>query len=241
MRPFRHALSPLLAATALLAGCDLLGGGGGGPVIAKPETLAPETQAFARADERTYTWSEKLKRPSKKDSTLLLTRLQAAHVGDTTINGAPGIILELKPLLGNNGANGYDANAPAPAAVVARLGFRPGLAVTSGFGVPDPGPDLPFPAVPAIGWRHDTTVGSLRFVRVLERVQTIRQDGARHQCWTFAESTYVAADAGLPATLLGSGTTWMGATGLVRHASTWPAFDPSSGGTGTLYREISIP
>lgn len=232
---------PAILAALLVAGCDLLGGGDDGPVIAKPGTLAPEAQAFSQVTSRTYTWTESLQRPSKKDSILLQTRIQAVRSGDTTVAGEAAVKLALTPLFGNTGLTTYTANAPAPAAVVTRLGFRPSRAVTNSQAVPDPGADLPFPAAPAIGWRLDTTVGHLRFVRVLERGQTIRQDGARHECWAFAESTYVAANAGLPATLLGSGTTWMGATGLVRHRSVWTAFDPSTGGAGTLYREISIP
>jgi hypothetical protein len=124
---------------------------------------------------------------------------------------------------------------PAPAAALARLGIRPGRTYFDSSAIPDPGPNLRFPETPVVGWRLDTTSGDLRFVRRLARVETINMAGKRQQCWAFAESTYWGGN------LLGTGTTWMGRTGLVRHRSEWSGFVPSPSTAGTLFREITAP
>jgi hypothetical protein len=230
----------LLAAGTVLSGCDLFGLNDPDPFIAKPQTLQPEIDAFADDSVRTYIWTESLRRDGDEDdSTLTTLYLEARSPGDTIIGDSLRPRLTLLPTFGNGSSNPpFSANSPAPSSVLTRLGFHPERVVFDQVGIPEAGPALPFPALPATGWRLDTTVGDIRFVRVLTRVQTIKQSGKRHETWAFAESTYVSGNSGV---LLGSGTTWMGRNGLVRHRSTWLAFEPSTATAGFLYREIIAP
>jgi hypothetical protein len=209
----------------LLAGCDLLGGGSES-VVSRPATLHPESDAFAKVASRTYLWKESLRRTDKADSLIADFSLQAARGTDTIVGGDTLTGIDIYPMT-------YDG--PAPTAVIARLGFRPGKVRVDSLVVPDPGSDLRFPETPVVGWRLDTTLGGLRFVRALRGVETVSLPGARYECWTFAESTWRAGD------LLGVGTTWMGREGLVRHRSEWTGLALSSGPSGSLYREITAP
>lgn len=216
------------AALTVLGGCNLFDSGGDS-VLAKPATLQPEQDAFTKSASRTYTWDESLRRSGKSDSLLAETILVAARLGDTVIGGVSRTRLNISRRF---------STGPAPAATLARLGFRPGRTVFDSTVLPDPGPGLPFPDAPALGWRLDTTVGELRFVRVLDRVETVKQSGKGYECWTFAESTYWVGDQPAAA-LIGAGTTWMGARGLVKHQSAWSGFAPNPENAGTLFREIT--
>jgi hypothetical protein len=216
----------LAAAGLLLAGCDLLGGGESTPTIPKPATLHPESDAFAARAARAYFWKENLRRSGKDDSLLADFSLKATRGADTVIGGDTLARIAFEPTK-------YEG--PVAAAAVSRLGFRPGRVLTDTSAVPDPGPDLPFPETPVDGWRHDTAIGDLRFVRALRGTETVKLSGKQHQCWAFAESTWRAG------TLLGTGSTWMGREGLVRHRSEWPGLALSAGLSGALFREITAP
>ena len=218
-----------VAALPILSGCNLLNNETSPRVIARPATLAPEADAFRNADMRRYTWFEEFRREGKDDSLLGLGSFQVTHAGHTVIAG------ESRPLL--DVSTSFTAARPAPVSLLTRLGFRPTRVHVDPAHVPDPGPSYPFPETPALGWRFDTTVNDLRFVRHLQRVETIVQSGVRHQTWAFAESTWWA---GTPAVLLGTGTTWMGATGLVKHQSLWPGY-AATVGAGTLVRTLVAP
>ena len=220
----------------MLAGCNLFGGGDDGPLIPKPEFLQPEVDAFADNSVRTYYWTEVIRRDNVDGGDTLLSFLSvtAVHAGDTTTGAGTVPRVRLEAASGNAGLP-FSADAPAPAAALSRLGLPPDRVAYDTLAIPDAGPAIGFPFNPIIGWRRDTVAGDLRFVRVLERVQTVKQGGARHECWAFAESTYVD-DTG---TLLGTGVTWMGRNGIVRHRSEWPAYVPSSTTPGILLREIT--
>lgn len=236
-RPRRIPSALRLAGAALallLAGCNLFGGGGGGgPLIPRPTFLQPEIDAFAEDSARVYAWSESLRRDGD-DSLLALLSLRVIRSGESITSGGTRPVVALQVLAGNAGLP-FSATAPAPAAALTRLGLPPDRVFYDTLAVPDAGPALGFPFTPVIGWRQDTVVGDLRLVRVLDRVQIVKQGGFRHECWAFAESTYV--DEG--GNLLGVGVTWMGRSGLVRHRSEWMSFFPSSTEPGTLFREIT--
>ncbi len=220
----------LFVAAALLAsGCDLFDGGKGPPVIARPSTLTPEADTFRDKDLRRYTWFEELRRDGKPDTTLGLGSFEITWTRDTVVAG------ELKPFF--DVSSSFSTANPAPTAFLTRLGLRAERVHVDTLRVPDPGPSYRFPETPVLGWRLDTTVHGLRFVRLLNRVETITQSGMRHQTWAFAESTWWA---GTPAILLGTGTTWMGRTGLVKHQSLWPGH-VATAGAGTLVRTLVAP
>ncbi len=223
--PFLPAPIGFLLAAFALAGCDLIGGGSSAPRVPRPATLHPERDAFALTATRSYLWKENLRRAGK-DSLLADFSLLATRTADTVIAGDTLLRVSLSPAA---------HSAPAPVAALARLGFRPGRFLPDSAAIPDPGPDLPFPEIPVAGWRLDTLVGDIRFVRVLRGAETVKLSGKRHECWAFAESTWVGPS------LLGSGSSWMGRTGLVRHRSEWAGLALSSGPSGTLYREITAP
>ena len=227
MKNVGNRISVLLLAAAglLLAGCDLVGGGSD-PLVSKPTTLRPESDAFAQIASRTYLWKDNLRRTGRADSLLADFSLAGTRGADTVIGGDTLVRIDFESIT---------SDGPLAAGVITRLGFRPGKLRFDSLVVPDPGPDLPFPETPVIGWRLDTTLGDLRFVRELRGVETVRLTGTRYECWTFAESTWRAED------LLGTGTTWMGRTGLVRHRSEWPGLALSTGLTGSLFREITAP
>ncbi len=215
-----------LCGALFLGGCNLFDGGSDTSVT-KPATLQPEQDAFSKAASRVYTWDESLRRPGKSDSLVGQTVLVASRLGDTLIGG----VIKTRLNLARRSSTG-----PAPVATLTRIGFQPGLVLFDSTLVSDPGPGLPFPAAPALGWRLDTTVGALRFVRVLDRVESLTQAGTRFECWAFAESTFWADNGATP---IGTGTTWMGARGLVKHQSLWSGFTPSPASAGTLFREIT--
>lgn len=227
MKRARILVPWLLCAGAvfLLSGCDLLGGGSD-PFVPKPAALHPESDAFAEAATRTYLWKENLRRTGMTDSLLADYSLQATRGADSVTGNDTLAGIGIDPMT-------YDG--PAPTAVITRLGFRPGKVRVDSLMVPDPGPDLRFPEIPVIGWRLDTTIGDLRFVRALGGVETIRLSGKRYECWAFAESTWRAG------ALLGTGVTWMGRKGLVRHRSEWTGLALSAGPSGTFFREITAP
>jgi hypothetical protein len=225
----------LLAAAAMPpAGCIFPFGNDEAPLIRKPSELNPEVDAFSGKSVRTYDWSESLRRSDRNDSVLWEGSLRLSHTGDTVVDGLARPVFKLFRISGATPVP-YSANGPAPAAVLTRLGFRPDQVGFDGAGIPDPGPSLPFPATPVLGWRLDTAQGDLHFVRVLDRVETVKLSGKRHESWAFAESTFWGGE------LLGTGTTWMGRTGLVRHRSEWGAFLPSAAGAGVVFREITAP
>ncbi len=216
---------PLLAAAALLAGCDLLGGGSSrDPLLPRPESLHPERDAFVAAATRSYLWKEGV-RGGNADSSLVEFPLEATRGADTVVGGDTLLRVAFR-VSGNDG--------PVPAAALARLGFRPARFLADTAAVPDPGPGLPFPENPAPGWRLDTVVGDLRFVRALRGVEIVKLSGWRHECWAFSESTWAGQK------LLGAGSSWMGRWGLVRHRFEWEGF-AAAGPSGTLYREIIAP
>ena len=216
-------LFALSIAILLLSGCGLFEDEAD-PFVPKPSTLHPEADAFSQSQTRNYVWRESLRRGST-DSLLQQTTLQAEHVGDTLIDGS---------LLPSLSITALSYAGPAPAAVVTRLGLRPNQVALDTLAVPDPGPSLRFPVTPALGWRLDTLSGDLRFVRVLDDIETLNLLGKRQECWAFAESTFQS-----DGTLLGTGTTWMGPTGLVRHRSEWRDFSPTTASAGSLFREIT--
>ncbi len=221
------------AAVLLLSACDLFDGGKSPSVIPRPSTLMPEADMFRERNERTYTWLEELRRDGMpQDSILGLGSFRIAYTGDTIVSGT------LRPFFDVSAS--FTATHPAPTSFLTRLGVRPDRVHVEAARVPDPGPTSPFPEVPVPGWRMDTTVNDLRFVRLLNRIEVITQSGVRHETWAFAESTWWAGEAGTPAVLLGTGTTWMGRTGLVRHQSLWADY-ASDAGTGTLVRTLLAP
>jgi hypothetical protein len=203
-----------------------LGGGGDSPdpFIPAPATLRPETDAFATRATRTYLWAEKLHRKGKADSLLGDLSLDATRGADTVIGGDTLRRVVFTP-------QAYAG--PLATSAVSRLGFRPGRLLLDSNTVPDPGPDLSFPAIPVAGWRLDTTLDDLRFVRTLEGRDTLNISGKRLECWAFAESTWHAG------VLRGVGTTWMGAEGLVMHRSRWMELEFSTVSSGTLHHEIT--
>ncbi|HEX2613489.1 MAG TPA: hypothetical protein VHO02_07835 [Fibrobacteria bacterium] len=227
MKPSRNRIPLVLIAGAvlLLGGCNLLGGGGGGSsrFISAPATLHPESDAFASQATRTYLWQETLHRKGSSDSLLADLSLDATRGADTVIGGDTLGRMTFAP-------KGYEG--PVGASAVARLGFRPGKLLLDSNVVPDPGPDLPFPATPAVGWRLDTTFGESRFVRELSGLDTLKISNTRHECWAFAETTWYAG------VLRGIGTTWMGPEGLVLHRSRWVGIDWSTGATANLHHQI---
>jgi hypothetical protein len=127
------------------------------------------------------------------------------------------------------------ATGPAHVAAVTRLGFDLDRIHVDPAQLADPGPALRFPANPEIGWRQDTLIGDFRFVRELRGIENLRQTGKRHEAWAFAESTWWNDE------LVGTGETWMGRHGLVRHRAEMQGFVPSASSNptpGTLRREI---
>lgn len=196
--------------------------------IPRPSILNPEVDAFLKTTARTYTWSESFRRAGKTDTVLAQGSFEVSSLRDTLIGGETRPFFDLPS---------FSASNPAPAAALSRAGFRASRVHFDTVRVPDPGPSYRFPDTPAVGWRLDTIVGDLRFVRQLKGVETITQYGVRHQTWAFAESTWWQDESSV---LLGTGTTWMGRTGLVRHQSLWPGF-PSHVGEGTLVRTVIAP
>lgn len=194
--------------------------------IPRPSTLDPETDAFRDANVRQYSWTENLVRAGKTDTLLSQGSYELRYTRDTVLAG------ETRPFFDLSAS--YTANSPAPASLLARSGFRPARVHFDTLRMPDPGPSYRFPDTPLVGWRLDTVVGDVRFVRRLKGVETIAQYGRRHETWAFAESTWWQGDAPV---LMGVGITWMGRTGLVKHESRWPGF-PSSAGQGTLRRTL---
>jgi hypothetical protein len=226
--PVRYLVTALGAcAGLLLGGCDLFGlGSEGDTFLEKPVILQPERDTFFKKSTRVYTWDESLRRTGKDDSLihsfmLAAYRTSYGYVGDSI---RPRVDFYRQLSVGT-----------APVATLTRLGLHPDRMIFDTLDLPDPGPGLPFPVEPALGWRLDTTVGEMRFVRVLDRIETIKQGKIRYECWAFAESTYWAGET-TPA--IGTGVTWMGARGLVRHRSEWTDFHIPSTTSGTLFRQI---
>lgn len=218
----------VLGAVLLLSACDLFDGRKSPSAIPRPSTLTPEADMFRDTDLRTYTWLEELRRDGKSDSVLGLGSFRITYARDTLVSGS------LRPFFDVSAS--FTVARPAPASFLTRLGVRADRVHVDTTRVPDPGPAYRFPEDPGLGWRLDTIVNDLRFVRLLNRMETISQAGVRHETWAFAESTWWA---GTPV-LLGTGTTWMGRTGLVRHQSLWPGY-ASGTGVGTLVRTLSAP
>jgi hypothetical protein len=228
--PRRHLSTALcVAAGMLLGGCDLFGlGEESDRYLEKPATLQPERDTFLKKSTRIYTWDESLRRPGKSDSLIQniqlgATRTSLGYIGDSI---RPRVDFYRQLSVGT-----------APVAALTRLGLHVQRVIFDTLDLPDPGPGLPFPGVPSLGWRLDTTVGEMRFVRVLDRIETIKQGRTQYQCWAFAESTFWAGEAN--AAPIGTGTTWMGARGLARHQSEWTDFHIPSTTSGTLVREIN--
>lgn len=205
-----------------LAGCNLFSSSSP-PLVPKSEPLRPEIDAFTGDSIRMYTWNETLLR-GDTELPLAETGVQVARTGDTLVGETlvPRLLFQ------------FDAGQ-APIAAATRLGFNPSRIAFDTAQMPEPGPILPFPEFPEAGWRFDTTIGELRFVRALRGIETLKQAGARHECWAFAESTYWNDG------LIAAGVSWMGARGLVRHDTEWTGFAPSgaaAGPVGVLRREI---
>ncbi len=223
MKSGRVGLAPIAMTTVLvLAGCDLFSSSSR-PVVPRPETLRPEIDAFAVDSVRSLAWSETLRR-GKTTTPLGQASVQVKHQG-ASVAGTDTI-----PLLAFHFAAG-----PSHAGAVTRNGFDPRRVAFDTSAIVDPGPALPFPEIPAPGWRHDTIIGELRFVRALRGAETLRQSGKDHRVWAFAESTWWNHE------LVATASTWMGLHGLVRHRSEWPQYGASvanDGATGTLVREI---
>jgi hypothetical protein len=226
--PARFFVTALGACAGLvLGGCDFLGlGSEGDTYYEKPATLQPERDTFLKRSTRIYTWNESLRRPGEDDSliqNILLgaTRTSFGYVGDSI---QPRVDFYRQLSLG-----------VAPVAALTRLGLNAQRMIFDTLDVPEPGPGLRFPVEPALGWRLDTTVGEIRFVRVLTHIETIKQGKTQYQCWAFAESTYWAGET---TAAIGTGMTWMGARGLARHRSEWTDFHMPSTTSGTLFRQI---
>jgi hypothetical protein len=212
------ARTALAALTALgLAGCDLFEADR--PFVRKPAVLSPETDMFSANALRHYSWTEGLLR-GKKDSTLRVGSLSATRTGDSIAGGDTLVRVSF-------------SSTPGAAAEAVQLGLNPARLILDSVHGLDAGPAIGFPAAPALGWRLDTTLGDLRFVRHLTKTQVLRSLGKDVECWVFAESTYWGGHR------VATGTYWMGATGLVRHRREWPEWQPSGGEVaGTLWREI---
>jgi predicted small secreted protein len=202
----------------LLAGCNLLGGGGTDIDVIKPVTLHPESDLFQDATMRSYSLTEGVVR-SGKDTTFTARTLEITALGDTTIDG----ILKRRLSI---------AGGTAPAAALSQLGLNPAHWLFDTVALPDPGPGLRFPDSPKVGWSLDTTVGALRHVRRLTQVETVRAATRNIQCWVFSDSVYWGAK---PVALE---TYWLGANGLVKHRREWKDHVPSGTPSGTLWREL---
>lgn len=223
-------LSGLLSAALLafpLAGCNLFGDGDSAAAIARPEALDPEHDTFAQRASRTYSWVEELVRSGKSDSLLSFTTGTVTR-RDTVIDGVSRRSYDVSTF--------YTAAQPAPAGFFTRLGFMPSTAQFDSTLVPDPGPDLRYPAVPSAGWRLDTLVGGLRFVRAYTGTALVDAGFQRYDTWAFAESTWWADS---PPVLVSSGTTWMGRYGLVKHVSQRHNFFVNEFVSGTLRRTLT--
>jgi hypothetical protein len=210
-------LALALAASLALGGCIF---GDDAPFVGKPATLSPENDLFSESDVRAYSWTEGIDR-GKRDTILNEGSLTVTRTGDSV--GAGGEIFVRLTL-----------SSPAGAAAEAgQLGLDPARLLLDSVHARDPGSSLRFPTAPVVGWRLDTTVGDLRFVRVLTRTQTVRSLGKDVQCWVFAESTYWGNQP------IAYGRYWMGKTGLVRHRREWKSYEPGDEvAGGTLWREI---
>jgi hypothetical protein len=228
-RAIRAALAVALA--GILSGCNLFDTGSpSAPVIARPSVIQPESDAFLYVNERQYTWTEELVRPGKADSMLGIGSFKVKHVRDTLLGGS------LRPFFDVSAS--FAAAVPAPAGLFTRLGFNPQAIHFDTARVPDPGAALRFPVDPVIGWRLDTVVGDLRFVRVLTGTAVIEQSGLRYDTWAFAESTWWAES---PAARLSVGTTWIGRDGLVKHQTHVTNFTATGSASGTLQRTLIAP
>jgi hypothetical protein len=187
--------------------------------------LSPEADAFLRADTRTYTWVEALRRSGKSDTVFSLTTFEVTRTGDTVLGGSQRPFLDVSE----------NFTTIAPTALFTRLGFRSHAIHFDTALVPDPGPAFRFPDTPSATWRLDTTVGDTRFVRLLKGTAVLSQSGQRIETWAFAESTWW--NQGSPV-LISTGTTWMGSSGLVRHESLWTGAVTLTGETGSMFRTI---
>lgn len=232
----RRLLAGLAIATfsAMLGGCDLFGSSSGTPVVALPDTLEPETQAFNLTASRSWTWEEWAK-GADGDTLLSLQVWRAARGSDSVDPARP--FLELYRM---NGPSLVPASviSPAPAGVYATLGFRTDRIAFDPVAAPDPGSSWPLPALPIpAGWRADTTVGDLRLVRTYTRTRTVSAHGQRHACREFADSTY---ESGANGTLLAHGTACFGAVGLVQRELVVPGYTTATGKGGTFVRTITV-
>jgi hypothetical protein len=212
----------------VLSGC-LFDSPSSGKTVPRPSTFNPEEDAFRSATSRQYTWLEELEFADQQDTVLSMGSFELRHTRDTLLAG------ETRPFFDVSAS--FTVNAPAPGSLLARAGFRASRVHFDSLRMPDPGPSYRFPDTPSAGWRLDTTVGDVRFVRRLKGAETISQYGVRHETWAFAESTWWQGDAPV---LLGTGTSWMGRTGLVKHLSRWPGY-VSAFGAGTLRRSLMAP
>lgn len=211
-------LSALLTAL-LLTGCDFLGLGGGTTVdVVKPVTIHPEADLFAANAARSFSVTEGIVRDGR-DTTFTEGLLQITALGDTMVGGKTLKRVTL-------------ASSPARNAALTQLGLNPARLLYDTAALPDPGPGLRFPDSPYVSWSLDTTVGDLRHVRRLNKVETIKAAGLNQQCWVFTDSVYWNA---LP---VAKETYWMGATGLVKHRREWAGYAPAGMTGGTLWREV---
>jgi len=227
--PVRRA-APLAACAALaavlLAGCNLFGSDSSAPVIPKPATLAPQADAFSQRNTRIYSWLEELVRPGKADSILSLETASIRFV-DSVIGGVSRPFFDVR--------TSFTRENPAPAGFFARLGFALGADNYDTARVPDPGPSLPFPVAPAAGWRLDTVVDGLRYVRVLTGTATVEAAGLRYETWAFAESTWWNEPVPV---LVASGSAWFGRDGLVKSVTNRTNFSLNGAAAATVRRTL---
>jgi hypothetical protein len=225
------AVLAAVALAGLLGGCDLFGDGGSSKsFIARPDTIRTERDAFLQANERQYGWIDEVVRSGRPDTLVGFITAKLRSTRDTVIGGEPRPYFDVSA--------SFNDSQPAPAAFFARLGFSPASIAFDAGRVPDPGASLRFPVLPVKGWRLDTIIGETRFVRVLTGTAQLEAAGVRYETWAFAESTWWDDHLAVP---VGTGTTWIGRYGLVKHVSLWPAYvlaGPGGTQTGTLRRTV---
>lgn len=216
----------MAVAASVLAGCNLFGSNSSTPAIPKPATLNPQTDTFGQRDTRVYSWLEELVRPGQADS-LIAIATASIRFTDSVIGGVSRPFYDVQA--------SFTRTNPAPAGLFARLGFVPAAANYDTVRVPDPGPALRFPATPTAGWRLDTIVEGLRFVRVLTGAATIDVAGLRYETWAFAESTWWNDNA---PELVSTANLYMGRDGLVKSVSNRMNYSLNGAAPATLRRTL---
>jgi hypothetical protein len=204
----------------LLWGCDPFSTR---PFEPRPGNLRPVSDTFADVPNRSFLWTEGVE-GGQPDSAKVLRQF-LLHVEDRGDTVAGRTLRQLVFSTADRSA--------LPASAASALGFEVSRLYLDSVAIPDPGPDLPFPERPEIGWSVSRQIGALRFERTLSGVDTLSAGRGLVEAWVFAET------ARWDDQIVATARYWLGNRGLLRMRSEWPGGPENSGsGSDRLWREI---